>query len=545
MRETDRILRAASASSNIVDRVVGYFSPRAGVERLHARVMLASASSDSGGYKAGRRRRRGTFFWRPAEGSADSDILPDLPDLRARSRDLLRNTPLATGAVATVVTNVVGDGLQLQASIDHEALGLTPAAADQWERDAEREFALFCERADFSGVQSFDEMQALAFRASLESGDSLIVRRFRKEDGDSYGTKLQIIEADRLSNPGRAADSDTVVGGVEVEKESGRPVAYHVSDKHPGGLRTASMVWARIPARTEHGMPVVLHLFDRLRPDQTRGVPYLAPVIEHLKQLGDYADAEVRAAVVSAMFTGFVETDADTGQTPVAGERDPALRDNELKIDAGMIVDLNSGEKVVIPQLNRPNVHFDPFVQAFCRQIGVALELPFELLIKHFTASYSASKAALEMAWQFFRRRRTWLARRLCQTVYEWVLEEAIASGRLAAPGFFADPRIRKAYCWANWIGPVRPSLNPKMEAEADKVDIEMGVKTREEVCIGRTGGEFEDKARQLEKEEKLLPVRASQASAAKPRASDGSPNDEPDDDTDTEDETRNSRRTA
>jgi capsid protein len=80
------------------------------------------------------------------------------------------------------------------------------------------------------------------------------------------------------------------------------PQAYHVSDRIPAPPRRR-LKWERVPARDRDGRPPVLHLFDRLRPEQTRGVPYLAPVIEHLKQLGDYSDAEVTAAVVSAMFT--------------------------------------------------------------------------------------------------------------------------------------------------------------------------------------------------------------------------------------------------
>ncbi len=97
---------------------------------------------------------------------------------------------------------------------------------------------------------------------------------------------------------------------------------------------------------------------------------------------------------------------------------------------------------------------------ALCRQVRVALELPYEILIKHFTASYSASRAALETAWQFFRRRRTWVARRFCQPVYEWVITEAVARGRLVAPGFLEDPLIRRAWLGAYWNGPARISLD-------------------------------------------------------------------------------------
>ena len=46
-------------------------------------------------------------------GSADADLLPALPELRNRSRDLARNNPLAGGAINTVVTNVIGTGRRL------------------------------------------------------------------------------------------------------------------------------------------------------------------------------------------------------------------------------------------------------------------------------------------------------------------------------------------------------------------------------------------------------------------------------------------------
>ena len=50
-------------------------------------------------------------YGRPLMAASDQVTLPDLPALRERSRDLIRNAPLATGAINTVVvTNVVGTG---------------------------------------------------------------------------------------------------------------------------------------------------------------------------------------------------------------------------------------------------------------------------------------------------------------------------------------------------------------------------------------------------------------------------------------------------
>ena len=58
------------------------------------------------------------------------------------------------------------------------------------------------------------------------------------------------------------------------------------------------MRWQRVEAYgAETGRRNVLHIIDRERIGQRRGVPMLAPVLEAIKQLGRYTDAEIMAAV--------------------------------------------------------------------------------------------------------------------------------------------------------------------------------------------------------------------------------------------------------
>jgi lambda family phage portal protein len=506
------------------DRLTAWLSPAAGMGRLRSRVMLASV----GGYQGGKRDRRAMRNWRPKQTSANEDLSIDLPDLRSRSRDLARNVPIATGAINTVVTSVVGDGLVLQSQIDREALGLSQEQAELWQRQAEREFAIWARRPDFSSRLNFDEQQALVLRAKLESGDIFVVRRRRKDPVDTYGLKLQFVEADRVSNQNGKANSATLVDGVELDSD-GVPVAYWISSRYPddttAGLKRE---WRRFEAGSSTtGQPLILHLYHQMRPDQARGIPYLAPVIETIKQLGDYTDAEVRAAVVSAWFTAFVEhesiaADPDVPSVGQAGDGTSADPKKELQMAPGAVLDLDPGEKVTFADPTRPNTAFDAFVMAMCRQIGVALELPQELLLKSFTASYSASRAALEMAWQMFRSRRSWLAWKFCQPVYEWVITEAVASGRLAAPGFFTDPVVREAWLGSEWIGPARIQLDPQKEASADLLDLNMGTKTRQQIIMERTGGSFEQKHQQLVREQKMrdadgLTTAASASQAMQP----------------------------
>ena len=522
--------RLQMSKLNVVDRVISYFNPNAGVSRLKARTAL---SLTTGGYRGGKRSRRGMMNWLTGEGSADADTVPELPVLRSRSRDLRRNVPTATGAIATQITNVVGDGLRVRPGVNRRRLGLTREQAAEWNRLAKEEFELACRTADYTRVHKFGEMQALALGSKLESGDVFVLFRFRQDEGDAYGVKLQIIEADRCSNPNNHADTDTRVAGVETNK-NGVVIAYHFSDGHPGDIRRKHLKWRRVPARYKDGRPIVIHLYDRLRPGQSRGVPYLAPVIEAIKQLGDYTDAEVTAAVVSAMFTVFVKNSGsndDDQPLPHDGER----ADGEQKSDLapGAILNLYGKEEIQTANPGRPNPVFDAFVKSFMQQIGVALELPFELLIKHFEASYSASRAALEMAWQSFRKTRAWLAGNLCQAYYEAVITEAIVRGRIEAPGFFDDPIIRAAWLQAEWIGPVKMSLDPKKDAEADKLDIENKTKTREQIVTERTGGNVEAKIEQLGHEQTLITAAGLPAQSTPITTENPDKDDDDNDDTD------------
>jgi capsid protein len=276
-----------------------------------------------------------------------------------------------------------------------------------------------------------------------------------------------------------------------------------------GLTRGKPLDWKRVPARDpDTGQLLAFLLFERSRVDLIRGVPWLAPVVETVKQLGNYTTAEAQAAVVGAYFTVFVTSPAvvNAEDQTMVGSNDSRDVDDPAKEarleDPGAIIELNSGQEVSTAAPGRPNTAFDGFVSSLCQHIGVALELPYELVIKRFQASYSASRAALETAWQFFRKQRSLFAWRFCQTAYEWMMEEAVASGRIVADGFFDDAVMREAWLGADWIGPSRINLDPKKESDADKQDVELGVKTRQQVITERTGGTFEQKTRQLVKEE-------------------------------------------
>lgn len=498
--------KLAKPSKNWLEGLYRHFAPRTALARTQARCALAVLEA-RGGYTGASTTRRSLAGWQAGSGDADSSVLLDLPLLRARSRDLLRNCALAAGVIHTVCTHVVGTGLQLQVRIDISRLGLSDAAADNWAAHVESEFALWADSPECSLTRNltFSDCQELVFRSSLESGDCFVLMPTVARAGCPYDLRLQIIEADRVCNKDHAPDSPTLAGGVQKDA-SGAPIAYHILDSHPGSSRKDGQktTWRVIPAYgTQSGRRNVLHLYRSLRPGQTRGIPYLAPVIESFKQLGAYCDAEVMAAVVSALLTVFVKTpEGDTGLARVSR----ATREkNGYSLGNGTVVNLAEGEEVSTVAPGRPNAAFDPFVQALLRQIGVALELPFEVLIKHFTASYSAARAALLEAGYFFTARRAWLAQHFCQAVYEEWLTHAICLGRIQAPGFLSgDPALRAAYCGAVWIGNAFGQIDPLKEIAAAKGRIELGVSSLAREAASLSGIDWETELHQQVKEKRL-----------------------------------------
>ena len=496
---------------NLLDQAIAYVAPQIAAKRLQARMAMALA----GGYNGASNTRPGLAGWSPRATDASTAANVELPALRARARDLARNAPLATGAINTLVTNVVGTGISLQPSPDGELLGLSDEESQAWSDATLREYKLWAESTDCDATrtQNIYGLQALVFRSALESGDVFSIMPNIKRPGHAYQLALQIIEADRVCNPDFVQDTAQIAAGIEADTY-GAAIAYHFCRQHPGALtRRADFKWDRITAYgNSTGRRNVLHLFDRKRPGQTRGIPILAPVIEPLKQLQRYTDAELQAAVISGMFAVFVKMDPEAFQDMFDQDGKAAYLQSSMGWDgtvngsaldgAGKAINLLPGESVESTNPGRPNALFDPFVQAIVRQIGVALELPFEVLIKHFTASYSAARAALLDAWRLFRGRRDWLATNFCQPVYEAWLEEAVAIGRVQAPGFFADPAIRRAWCAAVWVGDGPGSIDPAKEIVAAKERIALGVSTRAAESILHDGVDWRVKHKQLVEEE-------------------------------------------
>lgn len=531
-----------------IERALSHVAPKFAQNLYKSRVQFEASAimgRGMGGYLGARRDRAATADWAPGGGSPQADISADLPMLRDRSRDQMRNAPVALGALNTDVLHVVGTGLSYTPAINAKRLGLTQERAQEWMDDTKARFKAWAESpdCDYRRQLDFYSLTELAYRSWKESGDCFVLTPIEQRDGEDM-LVLQIVEADRVCNPDHQQQSDVLQDGVELQAGTGIPVAIHVAKNHPGDMRGGNK-WQRVPIRGETtGRRNVLQLIDIIRPDQVRGVPWIAPIIEPLKQLGKWSDNELNAAVVSSIFAVFMEMDAEAFQElyddGAASEMAKASDKWSGKLESGKVVNLLPGEKANMQTPGRPNPAFDPFWNAMVRQIGMALGMPHEVLTMHFQSSYTAARGALLMAWRNFMQRRDKCAKLLCQPVFELWLGHEVSMGRIACPGFFSDRAIRAAWCAAKWTGDGPGSVDPVKEVTAAGKRVEMGISTLQAESIAYDGQDWEEKERQRAKEVATQKANGTapvdRLAASQPPAQTQS-DDLPDDDTDQEDQ--------
>lgn len=499
------------ANQNMLDKVIAAISPTHAMRRAAARAALEIINTGYGNYGANltKKSMRG---WDYAGGSAKEDIEDNIDILRQRSRDAYMGIPTAAAALKTMRTNVIAGGLIPSPQIDGEYLRISDDELERLQQQITREFSLWADTpaCDAERVDNFYKLQQLAFLSYLMSGDTFVLMPMREEPGQPYSLRIRIIEADRVCSPDlfdrlvpcevNGIKVQQIVQGVETDAE-GVVVAYWICNRHPlsntATIQPGEMQWTRVEAfGKETGRRNVLHIMNRERPGQRRGVPILAPVLEAIKQLGRYTDAEVTAAVLSAMFTVAVLKQNPSDGRPF-GEMLPPdmLIDSEdqssIELGPGAFVDMAPGEDIKMIDPKHPNTGYDEFTNAVIRQIGAALEIPPEVLFKQFTASYSAARGALNEFWRTCAMQRDWFKDDFCKPIYDEWFAEAVARGRIKAPGFFADPAIRKTYVACTWSGPARTNLNPVQEVQAAAMRVENCFSTAADETAQMTGGDY------------------------------------------------------
>ena len=426
------------------------------------------------------------------------DIEDNKEILMARSRQLFMGNPISRGAILKIRTNVIGDGLKLKSRINNSLLNLPTSEVERIQKEIENIWDLWSDstECDIQGDLTFNQLQDLAMITYLMDGECFVNLPYHQRKGELFDLKIQFLDSYYCESQ---ESNDYLYEGVETD-ENGVIKAYHFRDKH--------YQYTRIPVFDSTGRKQILKLMEKERIGQVRGVPLLTPAIETLSQLSRFSNAELMNAVVSAMFTAFITQDNNTGNTGKIGGVGEGIfqkpngfgkryEGTELSMGYGNFGVLEPGQNLVFANPNRPNSRFEMFFNAQLKQVGAALEIPFEVLLASFNASYSASRAALLEVAKMYRRRRKWISKSFCQPIFEQVIEEAVLKKYINLPGFLDNPVKRKAYLKAEWYGNSQGQIDPVKEVNASILKIKHGLSTTEREAMELNGSDWNENLNQ------------------------------------------------
>ena len=435
----------------ILDNAIAAVAPSWALSRAVARIRLDAAR----GYDAAQKGRRASSFRRDA-GSANNEIGRALPALRARSRELVRNTFIGQRALDVLTSHVVGTDLSVRFD----------TGSDRQTRIVQALWSDWTRRCDIEGETNFNGLLSLAFRSMLEGGDSIIrmVDR-RMTDGLPVPMQLHVGEGDLIDE---TRDSAAITGrsqrarlGVELGDHDVR-VGYWLFDQAPSEPgRVVVTPASRLSPRAD-----VVHLYNRLRAGQVRGVPIFAPVLMAARDYADFMDSVVVKARMEAAIGMIIETTDAASNLPATAVTN-AAGDQEIAFRPGMAPRLKPGEsmKAFAPA---SNTQFDPVSIATLQGIAAGIGLTYDQLTGDLRqANYSSLRAGkIEFRRLVASLQWNMLVPQVLDRIVDRFIDRAILAGRL---------RARPEGYARQYVMPAIEPIDPKKDLEADILAVRAG----------------------------------------------------------------------
>ena len=428
--------------------------------------------------------------WTVQNLSSDAVLRFQLQALRARSRQLAEDNDYAKKFLDMVVGNVAGpNGIKMQMKAKNP-----DGNPDKWANQIiETAWASWSQKGvcDVTGSLSWRDAQRLFIRTVAMDGECL-VRKVRGFD-NAYGFAIQFMEADYLSEllQQDLGSRGEVRMGVEMDSW-GRPTAYHLFQKNPTDYPYGQTVtsYERISAND------IIHGFIKLRPSQSRGVPWMHSAMTRLNMLGGYEEAEVVAARVAASKMGFFTS--SSGDEYVGDDVD----DNGniiTEAEPGIFEKLPHGFDFKEFNPQHPVGNFGPFMKTALRGIASGLNVSYNSLASDLeSVNYSSIRAGTLDERDYWQMLQGWMIDAFCQPIFADWLYQQIATNKLNLPLAKFDK-----FNAAKWLPRGWKWVDPLKDIEANILGIRSGIQTRADT-VGQGGEDLEEIFSQLKAEEDL-----------------------------------------
>ena len=464
---------------NLVDRVISWFSP----EKAYYRMAYRHAEQEMRNYNAARWDRFGSG-WEPVNQKPEETDAAFRDRIKARARDLERNSEIGNSVLLALERNVIGQGIRPQARIKNED-GSDNEDLNQHLEDLWEEWVYAC---DVTEQSTFYELQNMALRRMIVDGDSLALNVY---DTSDFPFKLQMLESDALDTFNSYAKNKRVFSGVEVNDQY-KPLAYWIyEDELSLPLKGRNFTSKRISADR------ILHLFIKKRPQQVRGMSYFAPIMGRVRDMDEYLDAELMASRIAACFAAFIKTKAPGDRIGRQSRTIDGKRRETL--EPGIIDYLLPGEDVSFSDPPRPNTKANEFIQMQLRLSGAGVGQSYEMISRDVSqVNYSSARQAHLEDRQGFKVLQQFIKDHFCRPIWPEFVTACVLAGKVRIPDYFSNI---KRYTKSVWITPGWQWVDPLKEAAGTQKELDMGITSLSEICAAR-GKDWQEILDQIRREQ-------------------------------------------
>ena len=440
-----------------LDNVISFFSPEWGVRREAWRQSLTEMRNYDAG--SGSRLNAGWRVWNQSANDTDNF---SRDAVRARARDLERNSDIMNSVLGAYKRNVVGAGFRLQAMTGKEQLN----------EDIERLWKKWCkaENCDVTGVQSFTQILRMIVVRKKVDGGILIVKRYPKDT--EIPLQLQLLEVDELagSYDRPSTTGRRVVNGIEYN-EFNRAVGYWVNQYQIDGITSVDPVF--IPAKD------VIFYYTKKRPSQIREMSDMAPTLTRIRDVNEFITAvSVKQRIMACLSVFIKKTLPPTGMGR-HGSVDRYSYDGKT-LTPGMIKELNAGDDVEVVNPTGQSADATSFAKLQQRLIGAGQGISYEATSRDMseTSYSSARQGIIEDDLTFMEESEQLMA--VMDSIYAAFIEACVLAGLIRIANYWEDS---DRYAVHEWIRQPKAWIDPLKEASATKTALNFGIKTFKQVA--------------------------------------------------------------
>jgi lambda family phage portal protein len=388
-----------------------------------------------------------------SSGSADYELMHSLTDLRQKARFLARNSGTMRRFIQLMKDNVIGEsGFSFQAG--------NPRVEAAW--------AKWCQSPTVDGQMSIVEFAKQMVASWCRDGEFFFEFVLNNRFPDMIS--LNPLESDMIDesiNTIHPATKNQIKMGVEID-DFGAPVAYHVLTTHPGDTNWVQNYnkprHRRVPAEN------IVHVFERLRPGQTRGEPPASACINTMKMLDGYREAETMNRRIAAATMGFFSREMPKAETIQAlADKKEEGEDGEemfiMNIEPGTLKQMPDGMRFDKFDPGGSVTDYAQFEAQLKKELAMALGISvFSLGMETNAISYSTSRSVLMEDRAFYKGMQSFFIHLGMRVIFNrWAQMHTISPGSSIPP-----TRLQSMVAEAKFRGRGWPWIDPASEVKAN-----------------------------------------------------------------------------